>query len=99
MSAPFDFLDPLAKLQDKIDELRQMADQTGVDYGREIGSLDEKLATEGADRESSELRRHRAEVAHLPRAGQRRGQTSGEVHHLKGPLPARLTRRGGVLTQ
>jgi acetyl-CoA carboxylase carboxyl transferase subunit alpha len=48
MSAPFDFLDPLARLQDKIDELRQMSEQTGVDTAREVASLDEKLAAESA---------------------------------------------------
>jgi acetyl-CoA carboxylase carboxyl transferase subunit alpha len=46
VSTPFDFLDPLAKLQDKIDDLRQMSEQTGVDVAREVASLDEKLAAE-----------------------------------------------------
>ncbi|MEK7414931.1 MAG: acetyl-CoA carboxylase carboxyltransferase subunit alpha [Planctomycetota bacterium] len=46
MSAPFDFLDPLARLQDKIDELKQMSEQTGVDVQREISGLDEKLTSE-----------------------------------------------------
>lgn len=46
MSAPFDFLDPLAKLQDKIDELRQLSESTGVDVAREVAGLEEKLAAE-----------------------------------------------------
>ncbi len=46
MSAPFDFLDPLARLQDKIDELRQLSESTGVDVAREIRGLEEKLASE-----------------------------------------------------
>lgn len=46
MSAPFDFLDHLARLQDKIDELRQLTESTGVDVAREIGGLEEKLASE-----------------------------------------------------
>jgi acetyl-CoA carboxylase carboxyl transferase subunit alpha len=46
MSAPFDFLDPLAKLQDKIDELRQLSESGGVDFAREVGGLEEKLAVE-----------------------------------------------------
>lgn len=46
MSAPFDFLDPLARLQDKIDELRQLSESSGVDVAREIAGLEEKLAAE-----------------------------------------------------
>lgn len=46
MSAPFDFLDPLAKLQDKIDELRQLSESSGVDVAREIAGLEEKLTAE-----------------------------------------------------
>jgi acetyl-CoA carboxylase carboxyl transferase subunit alpha len=48
MSAPFDFLEPLAKLQDKINELRQLSDSSGVDVAREVAGLDEKLAAESA---------------------------------------------------
>ena len=46
MSAPFDFLDPLVKLEDKIAELEQLSQATGVTVSSEAESLREKLAVE-----------------------------------------------------
>ncbi len=46
MSAPFDFLDPLVKLEDKIAELEQLSQTTGVTVSSEAESLREKLAVE-----------------------------------------------------
>jgi acetyl-CoA carboxylase carboxyl transferase subunit alpha len=45
MSSPFDFLEPLVKLDEKIQELDQMA-ASGVQVGAEADSLRDKLATE-----------------------------------------------------
>jgi acetyl-CoA carboxylase carboxyl transferase subunit alpha len=78
MSAPFDFLDPLAKLQDKIDELKQMAEQTGVDYGREMALLNEKLAAESAKLFAQLTPWQRVQLSRHPL----RPQSSDYVDHL-----------------
>ncbi len=46
MSNPFDFLEPLVKLEEKITELETLASSTGVDTTREVGSLRETWAGE-----------------------------------------------------
>ncbi len=43
MSNPFDFLDPLVELENKIEELRRLSDETGVDMTSEIESLSKKF--------------------------------------------------------
>jgi acetyl-CoA carboxylase carboxyl transferase subunit alpha len=46
MSAPFDFLEPLVQLEEKIAELEQLSQSTGMAVSREAESLRETLAVE-----------------------------------------------------
>ncbi len=46
MSSPFDFLAPLVELEDKINELKQLGESTGMDMSSEIESLDRKFEDE-----------------------------------------------------
>jgi len=46
VSNPFDFLEPLIRLEEKINELGQLASSTGVDTAREAASLTETWAKE-----------------------------------------------------
>jgi acetyl-CoA carboxylase carboxyl transferase subunit alpha len=46
VSNPFDFLDPLVKLEEKITELEGLASSTGVDTAREVASLRETWGAE-----------------------------------------------------
>lgn len=45
MSKPFDFLDPLVDIENKILELERLSEETGLDMGKEIESLREKLGS------------------------------------------------------
>lgn len=78
MSAPFDFLDPLARLQDKIDELRQLSESTGVDVSREIAGLEEKLAAESRKLFATLTPWQRVQLSRHPL----RPQTSDYIDHL-----------------
>lgn len=46
MSNPFDFLDPLVELENKIAELEKLGESSGLDMSSEIGSLKTKLESE-----------------------------------------------------
>lgn len=46
MSNPFDFMDHLVELENKIAELKELSGQTGLDMSGEIRSLRDKLAAE-----------------------------------------------------
>lgn len=77
MSAPFDFLEPLSRLQDKIDELRQLSETSGVDVTREVASLEEKLASESERLFASLTPWQRVQLARHPL----RPQTSDYLAH------------------
>lgn len=46
---PFDFLEPLVELENKIEELSRLSDETGVEMGSEIESLTQKFEEKTRD--------------------------------------------------
>jgi len=46
VSSPFDFLEPLVQIEDKIAELEAMGDRSGLDMSSEVASLKAKFASE-----------------------------------------------------
>ncbi|MCS6971378.1 MAG: acetyl-CoA carboxylase carboxyltransferase subunit alpha [Planctomycetota bacterium] len=77
MSTPFDFLEPLSRLQDKIDELRQLSETSGVDVSREVASLEAKLTAESERLFASLTPWQRVQLARHPL----RPQTSDYLAH------------------
>ncbi len=49
MSNPFDFLDPLVELENKIEELSRLSDETGVEMSSEVASLSKKFEEKTRD--------------------------------------------------
>ena len=85
MSAPFDFLDPLVKLEDKIAELEQLSQATGVTVLSEAESLREKLAVESRKLFSTLTPWQRVQLSRHPL----RPQSSDYIDHMLedyGPL-------------
>ncbi len=78
MSAPFDFLDPLVKLEDKIAELEQLSQATGVTVLSEAESLREKLAVESRKLFSTLTPWQRVQLSRHPL----RPQSSDYIDHM-----------------
>ena len=78
MSAPFDFLDPLVKLEDKIAELEQLSQATGVTGLSEAESLREKLAVESRKLFSTLTPWQRVQLSRHPL----RPQSSDYIDHM-----------------
>jgi len=78
MSAPFDFLDPLVKLEDKIAELEQLSQTTGVTVSSEAESLREKLAVESRKLFSTLTPWQRVQLSRHPL----RPQSSDYIDHM-----------------
>ena len=49
MSNPFEFLDPLVDLENKIEELRRLSEETGVEMASEVESLTKKFEVKTRD--------------------------------------------------